>query len=506
MNLAGNRLVRFSSATKLLIIALLFITALGIRLYHVNEPPLDFHATRQYRSLIIARGYFFDSSDAVPEWQKQVARVSQQKQGMLEPPIMELVVSAGYRVLGGEYIWLPRLLSSLFWLTGGGFLYLTARNLSGYHPALLGTAFYLFLPFGVIASRSFQPDPLMVMLLMASLFAILRYHEAPSKSRLAIAAVISAPAFVVKPGVLFPMAGSFLLPAVLRRGFRQALLGQPTLFLFASMLLPAALIYLGGLLTGTLLLGEMQKTLLPELWLTEFFWRGWLDNIRHTVGIIPTIVGLLGVLIVPKGLHKALLAGLWVGYAMFGIALNYNVATHDYYQLQLIPIVGLSSGPALVLVISRLEKVIPKIHWRRAACVAILPAVFLAIGLAAPSLNHPEAQAKAKVKEEIGEQVGHSTRTIFLSSDYGVPLEYHGLLSGWPWPISSDLQWEQLAGLPVLSAEDRFQSHFSNYVPDYFIVEDLHELDEQPDLKGFLSGFPLVYDQNNTLIFDLTAR
>jgi len=122
------------------------------------------------------------------------------KTGHLGAPILEFLVSIGYRILGAERLWLPRLLSSLFWLVGGGFLYLIGKRITDADAALFATAFYLFLPFAVVASRSFQPDPLMVTLLLASVFAILRYDEAPSRSRLAMAAVVSSLAFVVKPG------------------------------------------------------------------------------------------------------------------------------------------------------------------------------------------------------------------------------------------------------------------------------------------------------------------
>src|SRR5437867_13173086 len=96
------RAIQPPSSRRLLILVFLFIAAFGIRLYHINEPPLNFHATRQYRSLIITRGYYVDSSTSMPEREKHAARFSQQKQGILEPPIMEYLVSVGYRMLGGE--------------------------------------------------------------------------------------------------------------------------------------------------------------------------------------------------------------------------------------------------------------------------------------------------------------------------------------------------------------------------------------------------------------------
>jgi len=146
----GRQLVRemyFLFSKPLVVLGFLFIAALGIRLYHLNEPPLNFHATRQYRSLIVAREYYFDGSTSVPEWEKEVAHLSRQKQGILEPPILEFLVSIGYRILGAERLWLPSLLSSLFWLVGGGFLYLIGKRITDADAALFATAFYLFLPF-----------------------------------------------------------------------------------------------------------------------------------------------------------------------------------------------------------------------------------------------------------------------------------------------------------------------------------------------------------------------
>src|SRR5438094_4493803 len=107
------RVIQAASSRRLLILVFLFIAALSIRLYHINDPPLHFHATRQYRSLIIARGYYFDRVRSIPEWKKQAAHSSQQKQGILEPPILEFLVSNGYRLLGVERFWLRKLLSSL---------------------------------------------------------------------------------------------------------------------------------------------------------------------------------------------------------------------------------------------------------------------------------------------------------------------------------------------------------------------------------------------------------
>jgi Dolichyl-phosphate-mannose-protein mannosyltransferase len=494
------------SSRRPLIIAFLFIAAFSVRLYHINEPPLNFHATRQYRSLIIARGYYFDSATSIPEWEKQVARFSQQKQGILEPPIMEFLVSIGYHILGGERFWLPPLLSSLVWLIGGGFLYLIGKRITDADAALFGTAFYLFLPFAVVASRSFQPDPLMVTLLLASVLAILWHDDAPSNARLMVAAIVSSLAFLAKPHSVFAILGAFTAIAIYRQGIRRAVISQTSLVFVTIILLPTMMIYIYNVVTGRFFPHEAWKTLLPQLWMSSFFWRSWVNNIGLTVGFIPFIGALLGTLFFREGLARSFMMGLWCGYVSFGLALNYNFATHNYYQLQLIPIVGLAIGPIMALVVCHVNQMNLRLHWRIGTWSVLLLALVVSIGIARSRLvNSADAARKVRTDKEIGDLVNHSIKTIFLSSDYGVPLEYHGLLSGSSWPLASDLEWEQLAGKPALGAEERFNTWFSKYSPEYFIVEDIREFEQQPDLKRFLSKFPIVSPNDDYLIFRLTG-
>lgn len=198
--------------------------------------------------------------------------------------------------------------------------------------------------------------------------------------------------------------------------------------------------------------------------------------------------------------------GLWTGYVIFGLALNYNFATHDYYQLQLIPIAGLSLGPIVALVMNHLNHTRPQLRWRVAAWSALLLGLLLSIAVARSRLINPQIERKIEAGQQIGELVNHSTKTIFLSGDYGVPLEYHGLLSGSSWPLQWDLEWERLAGLESRSAEERFIRRFAKDSPEYFIVEDLEEFEKQPDLKRFLSKFPTVAQTNDYLIFRLNGR
>jgi len=503
-----GRAVELVSARRIaLLLVVLFVLALGIRLYEIDGAPLDFHAARQYRSFIIARQLFYDTLPVLPDWQRQVAAVSAEKQGMLEPPIMEGLVAAGYRLLGGEQLWLPALLSSIIWLAGAAFLFSIVRRIASQLAAVAAVTFYLLLPFAVAASRSFQPDPLLVTLMVASVWAIVRYDEAPSMPRLGAAASISALAFLSQPRTVPIIVATFLTLMLFRQGLRPTI-RDPHLAIFAvgSAALPAA-VYGYGVISGTFRTDIAEAILLPQLWISPFLWSGWLSKIDASVGLLPFFGALFGVLLFRAGRPRAVALGLWLGYFGFGLVFDYAVATHDYYHLQLVPIVAISLSPLVALVVRRAATV------HRDAAARVMLGGVLAAGLAVALLGaraqiaNPDWQQDVAIKREIGAAADHSVRTVFLSADYGTPLEYHGMIAGFPWPLVSDLEWERLAGIQVLGAEERFVRWFEPRQPEFFIIEDFSQLAEQPDLQLFLGQhFPVAKQTEDYVIYDLRSR
>ena len=166
----ANEAALFPRPLQLTLIVVLFVGALGVRLHHITEPLLGFRTVRQYRSALIARSYYYKMLDAVPTWKVHNAQLTADKEGSLQPPLIEGMTAVAYRLCGGEFLWVPRGLSCLFWLVGGAFVYLLAARFTGDDAALLATAVYLYIPFGIASSRAFQPDPMMIMLCIAALF------------------------------------------------------------------------------------------------------------------------------------------------------------------------------------------------------------------------------------------------------------------------------------------------------------------------------------------------
>jgi hypothetical protein len=316
--------------------------------------------------------------------------------------------------------------------------------------------------------------------------------------------VLSASAIFIKPVSLFGIYSVFVMLAIGKYGKKETISDFRSILFIPVTLLPALIFYLYGLFVARSLQAQAEASFLPQLLFTPFFWRGWLNNIHEVVGFTAFIVSLIGVLLVRKGVARLLLLGLWVGYALFCLVFSYHIATHDYYHLQLVPIVAISLSPVAALIVERLLESDPDPYWRWALASILSLALLLSLAVARAGLLNPGYENKVRMAEEIGELVQHSTNTAYLAADYGLSLEYHGELSGQPWPLVSDLEWEHLAGVPVLEAGARFDRLFGKQLPQYFIVEEMNEFDQQQDLKQFLlHDYAVLAEQDSFVVYEL---
>ncbi|MGC8857431.1 MAG: glycosyltransferase family 39 protein, partial [Anaerolineae bacterium] len=170
------------------LLILAFTLGLVLRLADLSNPPFDFHPTRQFFGAIRARAIYQQIAPNIPSWQRDLSARFLAREAQLEPLILEHLAAFLYRWTG-ETPAVGRALSGIFWIAGGIFLYLLTRNLTASPiAALAALLFYLFLPYGVDASRSFQPDPLMMLFLLAFWWAFDRWAQQPHDWRWAILA------------------------------------------------------------------------------------------------------------------------------------------------------------------------------------------------------------------------------------------------------------------------------------------------------------------------------
>ena len=102
-----------------MVVLAVLVVGFGIRMYDLTDQPLDFHPTRQLRGAIIARGMYYQMlPNADPELRRQAINYWNST-GQYEPSVIEKIVAYTYVLMGGEYLWVSRIYTSLFWIIGG---------------------------------------------------------------------------------------------------------------------------------------------------------------------------------------------------------------------------------------------------------------------------------------------------------------------------------------------------------------------------------------------------
>jgi 4-amino-4-deoxy-L-arabinose transferase-like glycosyltransferase len=504
------------------LVALVVLLGLAVRLYRLGEAPRDFWTIRQYYNALSARALFFKDNPDIPAWRKEV--IAEHRIWLAEPPLLEWVVSRIYRAVGDERFWAYRLFTISAWLLAAFGVFATARRFLGFWPALTAMAYFLFVPYGITASRSWQPDPLMVFGVSATMLAVWQYFEQPSARRLVIAGLTAAVATFFKPGgSVLTLLAIFGFLSLHEFGWRRTVLPGPFWIFALLMLIPPAAVVMFSAWMGWYQPGSHFLTYwAPHLIGTFFFWKGWLGILIKVLtlpGLMAALVG--GLLLMPAGRARALVFGYATGYFAFSLICSFTTPNHDYWHLQIMPLAALCVGAFSAPVWQGIES--PD-RWRAVRCAVVcgVGIAWILLGLErAPWLRDRGSlpEAYAVLAREIGEAVGHSRKVIYLDYDFGTPLRYYAEISGWFWPQTEAMlydrqtrkdrksdgspQWNTL-GLP---AAERFRLFYADKEPDFFVVcRLLKELDLQPGLREFLEQFPVVCRGERYVIYDLRNR
>jgi hypothetical protein len=235
-------------------------------------------------------------------------------------------------------------------------------------------------------------------------------------------------------------------------------------------------------------------TLLKLITSTDFYTK-WLAFIGSLFGLTIIFLSIAGTLIAPPRM-RWLLISLWVGYLLYGLTLPFQMYTHSYYHIQLIPIITLG----LAVVLNPLVESVTEMGGVRSASFAVL--VIAVIGyqawvarsvLMAESFRHEPA-----FWENVGEQIPTDGRTIALTQDYG----FRVMLWGWKpvdlWPLVTDLSTIKNGGKDY---SEQFVELTSGR--EYFLVTAFGQLDKQPGLKKILDTYPIIAEGDGYVLYDL---
>ena len=312
---------------------------------------------RQYRGLVIARGMYYSISNGVEEWQREFAINAWKNESLIEPPILEGLVAVTYRVIG-EQIWVGRLYSSLFWILGGLGIWYLANDLGMKHGGLIGLAYYLFLPFGIIASRTMMPDPLMVSLMVWSIWALHRWGEKPTWFHAILAGLFTGLAILVKSVIVFPLLGAAAALVFSRGSIRKIFRDGKTWLVVCLAILPTLLYYFFGLFVDESLRGQFSLRFFPDMLTDLSFYGKWLFLMAGITGWAALFLSLAGFFLFRTRVIRFMFVGLWVGYLIYGLIFPYHFLTHEYYHLPLLPVIAIGLIPPAQVLFDQLSQLL----------------------------------------------------------------------------------------------------------------------------------------------------
>ena len=475
-------------------LALIFALSLGVRFFDLSAPLLDFHPTRQLFSAVRARGIYYQTLTNVPAWQKDLAKRQLENTATIEPPILENAAAFLYSSFG-EQTAIPRAFSVIFWAVGGIFLFLLACNLTNSPPAAASAlAFYMFIPYALRASRAFQPDPLMVMLIILFWWAIERWARNPASWKWTVLAGLSGglAIFVKFPAAFFVVGGG--VGAIFAYTDFRKLWKLPQLWgVMLLGILPSAAYLYYGFFVDPFLGQQFDKRFYPELLISPNFYLRWFLKIDQVVGVFCLALALLGCLLFSSRSTRIFLISLFAGYLGFGLVFDYHVASHDYYSLPLIPIVALALAPLAADVAARLQEKLQGSRSLRVATFIVFLLTFSGLTVIQYlDLRINDYRADAAFWGKVGNAMNHQPGVIALTTDYGDPLKYYGWQNSEPWLPQGDMKTFERAFITQTVGKS------------YFLITDFDELNRQPDLRKRLqSSYPILVRGTGYMVYDL---
>jgi hypothetical protein len=266
--------------------------------------------------------------------------------------------------------------------------------------------------------------------------------------------------------------------------------------------LPTAIFMIDGIYISKSSNLSADLRFFPEFWIDPTFYVRWKNMISNTLGFGAFLLALLGIFLAKQGRDRSLLAGLFVGYVVYGLMFAYHFITHNYYQLPLFVFVSLSLSVAGKALFQKLREINNgSVFVRMSVTVIILFAIAFEMWNVRVRLVRDNDRAEPQFWAELGEKLGRSSSVIGLTQDYGNRLAYWGWKITEQWPTTGDQNLRELAG-----KAKTFDEIFVERVEgkDYFVVTNFNQFDRQQELKDKLfNTYSLLEETSEYIIFDL---
>jgi len=488
---------------ELVVLVIILVAGFAVRMIDLTDPPLDYHPTRQLRAAIITRSIYLQMNPAASPEQVEFATdpVLYEYITRREPPVTEFLVALIYLFIGSETLWISRIVTSLIWCVGGIALFLLVRRMTSSPAALVSVGFYMFTPFGVIGSRSFQPEALMVASMLWALYLFYHWIDNPTWKNALLAGLVTGFSIFVKPNALFPLFFSYALTVIFSIGLIRAVKNiQIWIISILAAIFPAIYYFLINPSAGGFT-NDLFSTIVGVVPNPQYF-LGWGSIVTDVVPFTVIILALTSTLMFGRK-NRLFVIGLWIGYLVLGIVVPYHIYTHDYYSLILVPIVAISLGKIVQTILNTAlsQDIFVKIGL---VGIAIFAMLFSGWNVY-KTLNERDFRNEPRGWELIAEEIPQDKQVVGLTHNYGFNFIYFGYQVIQSWPYTSDVDFISMRGDDLYDNFDQF--FYAMVEPnDIFLVTLFQEFEAQPQLKEKLSEYPIYSEGVGYIMYDLSEK
>lgn len=451
----------------------ILILALGLRLYKINTPLLDWHSWRQADTASVTREYLKQSLDPFRPKYHDLSNIPSGKDNpegyrMVEFPLYNLIsASILLQFPSLSLVVVSRLVSVAFSLaTLVCIFYLTKWQL-GVKVAYLAALFFAINPYTIYYNRVILPEPALLFFSTYSLVAFKQYLQS-KKFRFYLLSLLSLMvALLLKPFAAF--LGFVYITLILQDWGIRTAIKRFELYLYPAL---AIVPFLGW----REWISQFPEGIPASDWLFNGdgirfrpAWVRWLGYERIT----KMILGFFGVIpVLTAILHQLkqkdfFLPSWWLGISVYFIVIATGNVKHDYYQIILTPLIAISLAYGVVVIDRFLAK-------KTSAPVSLVVVGALLFGMHAfahqqikgfYNVNHPEYQIAGEAADAI-----LPADALVIAPQYGGDTAYLFQINRRGWPIGFDIDNKIAQGATHYVAT-AFDDEAKELAEKYHIVE-----------------------------------
>lgn len=489
-----------------IIFLMIILLGLGLRLWRINIPLLEFYPSRQIQTAEITRNLYRESFNILKPNVRYLGPGP--NLFLVEFPLYNSAVAVLYYIFGlHEY--LGRIFSVLGWVLSSFFLWKIANKYTGKFAANIALFFYAISPLSVLISRSFQPDQWMLASSLAAIYFLDKWLREKKWLFFNVSIFVAGCSFLFKPSsIIFT-----LVPLTYLIYQSKVHLIWPRLLAYYSLaVLPSALWY-----TWATVVSRGGETLQHNVAVSNWFDFEVFLNPSYYSNIfgfeINLVLGPIGILLFLLGLFSRLKSSqnlfyFWLGgVVLYFLIFNKHNMTHEYYHLPLLPIASIFIGLVVVKIYKMFDKLIIKKILSITTLVLFVFASLFVITLTR-SYKHIDRFGYVLETATAIKRLTNQNDLIIGLMDEGPSLVYYSDRTGWGFEIDpkKTLAHRKFIGLKDASVPNPIDKleELKSRGAVVFASSFKPQLLQNKEFSRYIYGkYPVLEETDNYVIFDL---